>query len=317
MAFESRINATTTYPGTARLSIPGRLLRWAARRARRKSAFHQAERVSRTLNARAYDAWRGQELRSQLTSHFDAHRLRHKDVLDFGCGTGELSIQLATTFGCRSVIGVDTSAAAIERAGDKLARLPPDRQKAIRVIRALDDRRIDLPDASVDYICCFDVVEHIPRARETVADWRRVLRPGGEVWIWWSPWRGPYGHHVDSLIPLPWVHLVFSATTIFTVCAEVYDDPTFVPRAWDLDPQGGRKRPNKWRSAVGFEPFLNRLTRRQFEQTVRQSGFVIARRQTHGFGGSAPARATRALTWIPVLGECFVSFYAYRLVCPR
>ena len=134
------------------------------------------------------------------------------------------------------------------------------------------------------------------------------------MWIWWSPWRGPYGHHVESLIPLPWIHLVFRPRTVFAVCAALYDDPGFVPRTWDIDPATGAKHPNKWRTTTSYEPFLNRLTRGRFERTVCGQGLTIAHRETHGFGRSRGARVMRALTRLPVFGECFASFFIYRLV---
>ncbi|MCP4589492.1 MAG: class I SAM-dependent methyltransferase, partial [bacterium] len=261
----------------------------------------------------AYGRWRDESLRRQLTDHFHPDRLRGKDVLDFGCGTGELSMLLAAQYGCRTVTGLDMASRAIDQAIHARRSLSEDAADRLCFVVAVDDRKIDLPDASADVICCFDVVEHIPHLEDTAAEWFRILRPGGEVWVWWSPWRGPYGHHVESLIPLPWVHLLFSPRTVFAVCAEVYDSPDFVPRIWDLDQNTGRKRPNKWRAVTGYYPFLNRLPRTRFERIVRGEGLTIAHQETHGFGGSSKARATRTLTHVPLIGECFTSFFIYRL----
>lgn len=303
-------------PAGTPIGVTGRVLRWAALRSQRRSPFHQREGLQRTLDARTYDAWRAASLRDQLTSHFDAQRLRGKTVLDFGCGTGELSLDLVRTHACRNVVGVDLSAQSLERASAKRADLPPEQRSSVRFVHAVDDRPLDVPDNSVDYVCCFDVIEHIPSIDDAAAQWRRVLKPRGEVWIWWSPWRGPYGHHVESLIPLPWFHLVVRPETIFAVCADIYDDPSFRPRTWDIDPKTKAKRPNKWRAARSFEPFLNRLTRRQFERSVRDSGLAIVERRTHGFGSSRWSRATRPFKWTPLLGECLVSCYTYRLCRP-
>lgn len=314
MAGELDISASCRVPEHGRLGLDGWLLFQAARRVSGRSALHRGDGLQRTTDARAYDRWRAQSLRRQLTSHFQPARLRGADVLDFGCGNGDLSLILAAEFGCRSVVGIDLKAKAVAKAEEKRAHLTAQARDTLRFVTATDDRRIELADESVDLICCFDVVEHTPHPTETAAQWRRVLRPGGEVWVWWSPWRGPYGHHVESLIPLPWIHLVLRPRTVFTACAELYDAPDFVPRIWDTDPTTGRKRPNKWRTMTTYEPFLNRLTRRQFERAVRAQRLAIAHRETHGFSGSCKARATQALTRLPVLGECFVSFYVYRLV---
>jgi SAM-dependent methyltransferase len=173
---------------------------------------------------------------------------------------------------------------------------------------------LPLPSESVDLICCFDVVEHIPDFGAIAEEWRRVLRPEGKVWVWWSPWRGPYGHHLESLIPLPWIHLIVPERTIFGTCAELYDDPKYVPRKWDVDPDARQKKPNKWRHTRSFYPFLNRLTRRGLERAVCRAGLRIRRREVHGFGGSRARRMTRGLLPIPFLGECVTSFFIYELV---
>lgn len=290
-----------------------RALLWAAKRAMKRSAFHLGDGIARTTDAKAYDDWRANSLIAQLTDHFDQSRLAGKDVLDFGCGSGELTTKLVERFGARSAVGVDLSKKSLARAEAKRNELAEENRAKLRFDRATDPKRIDLPGESIDIICCFDVLEHIPSVRETVAEWRRVLRPGGSVWIWWSPWRGPYGHHVESLVPLPWVHLLASPKTIFRVCADIYDDPEFVPRHWDCDAETGERRPNKWRGHERFEPFLNKLTRRQFERIVREEGLSVQHRLTKGFQGSPASRATNALTILPILGECFVSYFTYEL----
>jgi len=262
------------------------------------------------------DRWRAASLRAQLTEHFETDQVKSRDVLDFGCGSGELSQLLVEPFGARSVIGLDLKRELLARADEKRCAADSDVQERLCFVLTEDEQRINLPDKSVDLICCFDVVEHILKLARTAAEWTRVLRPGGAVWIWWSPWRGPYGHHVESLLPLPWIHLICSARTIFSACAEMYDHDDFVPRIWDVDIQTGCKRPNRWRTKTHFEPFLNKLTSAQFERIILRNGLSITHRAVHGFGGSTASRATRPLLRLPILGECFVSFYTYRLAKP-
>ena len=42
-----------------------------------------------------------------------------------------------------------------------------------------DGHTIDLPDGSVDWILCFDAFHHVPNPAEVIAEFARVLRPGG------------------------------------------------------------------------------------------------------------------------------------------
>ncbi|MGB2986572.1 MAG: methyltransferase domain-containing protein [Phycisphaerae bacterium] len=293
-------------------SVPARLLCHIARWAQRRSVFHNAAGLERTIHEANYRAWRYRELGQQLTSYFDVTEIEGKDVLDFGCGTGEMCT-LLSAYKPRSLIGVDKSTDAIDR-----ATILANASKVLDSCHhrfACNGRQEPLPleSESVDLVCCFDVIEHIPDMHAMTREWWRVMRHGARLWVWWSPWRGPYGHHFESLMPMPWIHLLFPERTLFAACAKLYEDPDFVPRMWDRDPITGAKKPNKWRNTHTFYPVLNQLTRRKFEQIVQEAGLTIARHETYGFRGSRSRRATRVLLPIPWLGECFVSFYVYEL----
>ncbi len=289
-----------------------RLLCRAAQWAQRRSAVHTHADLERTTNEDNYRTWRYHELEQQLTDHFDTNRIAHGDVLDFGCGTGELCT-LLTAHNPKAIIGIDKCADVIKRAAATINVMILSETCRPKFTCNEQHDRLPLESESIDIVCCFDVLEHIPDVRAVACEWRRVLRPGGRVWIWWSPWRGPYGHHLESLVPLPWVHLLFSERTLYAACAELYDDPDFVPRVWDRDPVTGRKKPNKWQHTQSFHPFLNRLSRRQFESITRDAGLTIERREIHGFSGSQLRKVTRAFVPVPLLGDCFVSYYIYEL----
>ncbi len=286
-----------------------RLARWAQRR----SPFHNSIDLTRTTDASNYRAWRSAELRRQLHRCFRPDRLKGLDLIDFGCGAGELTAHLLR-YQPRSVLGVDRSESALHLARTWTGQTAPTLDYRLSFQQNCPARELPVEDGSVDLILCFDVLEHIHDVEAVLGDWKRGLRPGGRVWIWWSPWRGPYGHHLPSLIPIPWMHLLFSEATILSACAELYDDPTFVPRVWDRDPLNGEKRPNKWRTSTNLDGFLNRLTRSRFERLVAGVGFRIMRREIHGFRGSGVPRLTHLFIVLPEIGECFVSSYVYELV---
>jgi SAM-dependent methyltransferase len=263
---------------------------------------------SATFDADVYHRWRVKELRKQFTDHFAAAELVGRDILDFGCGSGALSL-LAIEAGAGSVTGIDLCAELIEQAKDICLRLDLEKQPVFLV--ANDSKRIDLTDDSIDIILCFDVLEHIIDYREIIPEWRRVLRANGRVFIWWMPWLNPYGHHLESLVPLPWAHVFFSERVLIDTCARIYDLPEFKPRIWDLDGEG-KKKPNKWRGLDRL-PDLNRLTISRFEQICGRVGLKFERRDIIGFGGSRVARLTRGLTRIPLLREFFCSRVIYCL----
>jgi SAM-dependent methyltransferase len=100
-------------------------------------------------------------------------------VLDFGAGSCWLSSCL-NRLGCRTV-AVDVSPAALEL-GRELFRLDP-RHRADLEPRFLpyDGHRLPLPAESVDRIACFDAFHHVPNPEELLAEFHRVLRPGGRA----------------------------------------------------------------------------------------------------------------------------------------
>jgi SAM-dependent methyltransferase len=98
-------------------------------------------------------------------------------LLDFGAGTGWTSRYL-TQLGCE-VIVLDVSAAALRIAEELYRRQPVIGQQADPQFLRFDGYEIDLPDASVDRILCFDSFHHAPNPDHVLREFARVLRPGG------------------------------------------------------------------------------------------------------------------------------------------
>jgi 2-polyprenyl-6-hydroxyphenyl methylase/3-demethylubiquinone-9 3-methyltransferase len=96
-------------------------------------------------------------------------------AVDLGCGGGLLAEPLARAGA--TVIGVDISAPSLRegrRHGGGLRRLHYARGDALRA---------PLPDAVADLVLCADVLEHVPRWSEVVAEAARLLRPGGLFYV--------------------------------------------------------------------------------------------------------------------------------------
>ena len=98
-------------------------------------------------------------------------------VLDFGAGAC-WTTRCLTQLGC-AAIALDVSPTALELGQQLYARLPPIGDAPPPRFLVFDGRRIDLPDASVDRISCFDAFHHVPNPAEVMLELGRVLRPGG------------------------------------------------------------------------------------------------------------------------------------------
>jgi SAM-dependent methyltransferase len=97
-------------------------------------------------------------------------------ALDAACGTGRHSAYLASLG--HTVIGVDSSAAMLERARDKV----PGGE-----FHEADLHDLPLPDDHVDLVVCALALMHVPDIEPVLAELVRVLRPGGSLVI--SDWR--------------------------------------------------------------------------------------------------------------------------------
>ena len=93
-------------------------------------------------------------------------------ALDAACGTGRFAELLARR-GHR-VIGVDSSPDMLAHA----RRRVPDGEFHVGVLD-----RLPLPDDCVDVIVCALALVHVPRLQPVLAEFARVLRPGGDLVI--------------------------------------------------------------------------------------------------------------------------------------
>jgi ubiquinone/menaquinone biosynthesis C-methylase UbiE len=97
-------------------------------------------------------------------------------ALDAACGTGRHSAYLASLG--HTVIGVDSSAPMLERAREKV----PGGE-----FHEADLHDLPLPDDHVDLVVCALALMHVPDLEPVLAEFVRVLRPGGNLVI--SDWR--------------------------------------------------------------------------------------------------------------------------------
>jgi SAM-dependent methyltransferase len=93
-------------------------------------------------------------------------------ALDAACGTGRFA-ELLSKRGYR-VIGVDSSPDMLAYARGRV----PDGE-----FRLGELDRLPLPDDSVDVIVCALALVHVPRLEPVLAEFARVLRPGGDLVI--------------------------------------------------------------------------------------------------------------------------------------
>ena len=259
-----------------------------------------------------YAAHRDAVLQRDFRMYFDAEALRGRRVIDFGCGSGDLSMFVCEQ-GAASVTGIDLSEKFVA-----LARNTAELKQVGNRVSFVIGRRdaIPLAETSADAVLCFDVMEHVLDYTSIIREWYRVLVPGGKVFIAWRLWMHPYsGHHCYPLVNVPWAHLLLSDAALLRICARVYELAEYRPSFWHLD-EHGRKKSNPFGHTDTLEDYVNKLTSWRFERVSRHVGFKIARREFFPFSGDRAARLKRFLASLPFLSDAFSSAVVYELEKP-
>jgi SAM-dependent methyltransferase len=139
--------------------------------------------------------------------------VKGKDVLDFGCKEGLQSCAFASR-GAKRVFGCDIDTEALS--------------KAVALANATNLSNVQFGTEAkgrFDIIFSQDAAEHFIHPKMVLEEWGHLLRPGGKVYITFGPpWFAPYGAHMYFFTKCPWVNILFSERTVFTVRASYRHD---------------------------------------------------------------------------------------------
>lgn len=106
--------------------------------------------------------------------------LKPGDVgLDVCCGTGMLALEQARVVGLEGhVVGLDFCENMLDRALENIKRTPY--QKVIELVRG-NAMELPFPDNAFDCATIGFALRNVPDIRKTIAEMRRVVKPGGKV----------------------------------------------------------------------------------------------------------------------------------------
>lgn len=201
--------------------------------------------------------------------------VRGRNALDLGCGRGLDGRALAKA-GAHFVVGIDY----------REILLPRNNNQMDLEFLCGDARTIPFHDQTFDIILLKDSMEHVSNPARVLLECRRILTPGGYVFITFGPlWLSPYGAHLRRITPIPWVHLLFPEKTLMAVRSNYYED-----------------------GATRFEEVsggLNRMTLRKFFGVINDSGLKPTKIELY------PVKKMVPLTFIPGLRELFTN----KVVC--
>lgn len=192
-------------------------------------------------------------------------------ALDFGCGGGGLTCQIAARF-CEAW-GLDLDSQKLNYGEKQAAALGLHNVHFV----CYDGRQLPFDNATFDCVFCIDVVEHLPEPGRFLAEFQRVLRPGGLLFISFGPpWRHAHGKHMWAKLPGWWTHLLFPRSVVMEV--------------------SGFPRQTTWE-----ELGIHRLTVGKFEKAMRSCAFETLRVEYR------INMLVYPLKWIPVAREFFIA----------
>lgn len=113
-----------------------------------------------------------QPLKNRIERNLLDRYVTGQDILDVGIGTGRGSLPLAARG--LTVTGIDSSQAMLDETRRQAGEIPI-------TLHTGDVQQLPLADASFDTLISLNVMVHFPHWQPVLAEWKRVLRPGGRI----------------------------------------------------------------------------------------------------------------------------------------
>ena len=227
-------------------------------------------------------------------------------VLDVGCGGGGMPLSLAEH--AVDVVGIDPFPRFVD-AGVRLGR-----ERGLRSLHFLRADGCALPFASgsFDLALSHAVIEHVADARQYLVECRRVLKPGGHLYLSTAPYLSFAGAHLPRLrVPVP-LHLLIGRRAAFaTFCFLARRAP------WTLREPAHENSfiRDARRGLVKEDDLLEKVRVRRLRALVSAAGLRVVHENLHATGTvrRLPGPIGRWLTNSPATQDMLISAIEYVL----
>ena len=126
-------------------------------------------------------------------------KIKGQNILEVGCGYGPL-LKLLANKGAR-VVGTEVDSQSL-----KIARKLLPKTKKITLLQ-VDGESLPFKNMCFDSVILFDVIEHVKNPQLMVKECKRVLKKNGLLYVEFTPYYSPIGHHLYDYAKLP-IHLL-------------------------------------------------------------------------------------------------------------
>ena len=265
---------------------------------------HGAVRFRSEYHYAVFEYWRS----AKVLRYLDRSGVtRLGRVLDDGCGGGGMTVSFAEE--SDSVVGIDLSD-RFAAAGTVLAR-----EKGVANIcfARTDGQALPFRGDAFDTVFSHAVIEHVADPLAYLREIRRVLKPGGLVFLQTAPYLAPSGAHLPRLkVPVPY-YLFLGRKVSFRLARWL---AAHVPASLDAPPDGSSFLTSARKGEMKSDDLLYRVTVRNLRQNIATAGFQVMN-EDFSFSGLAkrvlPARAVAGLPTVPLVRDILVTDMNYLL----
>lgn len=220
-------------------------------------------------------------------------------VLDSGCGSGGTALSLAEEAGF--AVGLDLDGRFVGSG----TRLRAEKGIANAEFVQGDGSRLPFRDGVFDLVFSHSVIEHVESAEAYLAECRRVLVPGGRLYLSTAPYLSFAGAHLPRLkLPIP-LHLLLGRRLAFLsfralarhapwTLREPREANTFISLA-----EAGREK---------HDDLLQKVTLPRLSAWIAGSGLRLLREDRHvtGFFRALPGPLRGLLEALPVARDVMI-----------
>lgn len=236
--------------------------------------FLPKKKVVRRKSPRSYFYAEYEWANTELKLFLPYINLENKTVLDIGCGLGGKTLFYAEKK-VSKIIGLD-----IDKNYITWAKKFTNGRANIKFVLG-SANFLPFKSNKFDIIFMNDLLEHIKEGIIFVLEEsKRTIKNNGKICITFPPWTYPYAAHLYYYICIPWVHIIFSTSTIINSIKKMKNIPKD--------------------SIIKDFLELNKITIREFDDIIKKLNFNVI------YLGFRMIKNLKIIKYIPWLNKYFV-----------
>jgi SAM-dependent methyltransferase len=228
-------------------------------------------------------------------------------VLDDGCGGGGMCISFAEE--TDAVVGIDLSD-RFRDAGERLAR---EKNVSNVSFATADGTALPFPSGAFDFVLSHAVIEHVGDPAAYLREARRVLKPGGFLFLQTAPYLSPHGAHLPRLKPPIPIHLLVGRKAAFAASCWLAQH---APQWLDVNLEDSSFVTLVRRGDKKVDDLLYRVTVRNLRRNIADAGFKPLREDLYVSRLATrmiSRRLSRFIPNVPLVRDVFVTNMEYLL----